>query len=57
MLQKTKLPYTRLFAFLLAVFVAIGALFSSVKPVHAADGTIDSMPDHPSPMVIILRHE
>lgn len=41
MLQKTKLPYTRLFAFLLAVFVAIGALFSSVKPVHAADGTID----------------
>ena len=41
MLQKTKLPYTRLFAFLLAVFVAIGALFSSVKPVHAADGTIN----------------
>ena len=41
MLQKTKLPYTRLFAFQLAVFVAIGALFSSVKPVHAADGTID----------------
>lgn len=41
MLQKTKLPHTRLFAFLLAVFVAIGALFSSVKPVHAADGTIN----------------
>ena len=41
MLHKTKLPYTRLFAFLLAVFIAIGALFSSVTPVHAADGTID----------------
>ena len=43
MLQKTKLPYTRLFAFLLAVFVAIGALFSSGqgKICHAADGTID----------------
>lgn len=57
MLQKTKLPYTRLFAFLLAVFIAIGALFSSVKPVHALMGLSISMLDHPSPMVIILRHE
>lgn len=41
MLQKQNYHIPACLPFLLAVFVAIGALFSSVKPVHAADGTID----------------
>lgn len=41
MIQRTKSMHFRLLAFLLAVLVAIGTLFSSNQLVHAADGTID----------------
>ena len=56
MLQTYKSYTRRTLAMLLAVLVAVGALFSGSFPVHAADGTI-SYKAGPLRQLFYLPHE